>query len=162
MTNVSVYSNALKNLNVNLFLNAQTGAPYTETTGVQDNNDFLFDLRPVGVGRNTLRMPGQWDLSGSVSYTFGFHKRSTANVPGQVGITYNNGQFSTTTRAADPNRLHVSIGVYAVNITNHPNLVGSAASSGRRSSGRRRRPRTFGRLHSSPISGSRSRLASIR
>jgi hypothetical protein len=121
---VSVYSNALKNLNVNLFLSAQSGAPYTETTGLEDNNDFLFDLRPEGVGRNTLRMPGQWDLSGSVSYTFGFHKRSTANVPGQVGITYTNGQFSTMTRAADPNRLHVSIGVYAVNITNHPNLVG--------------------------------------
>ena len=124
MGDVSVYSNALKNLNVNLFLNAQSGGPYTETTGVQDNNDFLFDLRPTGVGRNSLRMPGQWDLSASASYTFGFHKRATTNIPGQVGITYNNGQFSTQTRAADPDRLHVSIGCYATNLTNHPNLVG--------------------------------------
>lgn len=121
---VSVYSNALKNLSVSLYVEAQSGAPYTETTGFQDNNDFLFDLRPAGVGRNTLRMPGQWDLSGSASYTFGFHKRSTANVPGQVGITYNNGQFSTMTRAADPNRLHLSIGFYAVNLTGHANFVG--------------------------------------
>jgi hypothetical protein len=123
-TNVSIYSNALKNLNVNLFLNATSGAPYTETTGIQDNNDFLFDLRPAGVDRNSLRMPGLWDLSMSASYNFGFHKRATTNVPGQVGITYNNGQFSAQTMAVDPNRLHVSIGVYAVNITNQPNLVG--------------------------------------
>jgi hypothetical protein len=124
ITNVSVYSNALKNFNVNLFLNAQSGSPYTETTGVQDNSDFLFDLRPAGVDRNSLRMPAIWDLSMSASYTFGFHKRATTNVPGQVGITYNNGQFSAQTMAADPNRLHVSVGFYAVNITNHPSLVG--------------------------------------
>jgi hypothetical protein len=123
ITNVSVYSNALKNLNVNLFLNAQTGAPYTETTGLQDTNDFLFDLRPAGVGRNTLRMPGQWDLSASVSYTFGFHKR-TAPVPGQVGFSFNNGQISAQTFAADPNRYHVSMGFYASNITNHANFNG--------------------------------------
>lgn len=121
---VSLNSSALKNLNANLYLSAQSGGPYSETTGIQDNADFLFDLRPDGVGRNSLRMPAQWDLSGSASYTLGFHKRSTANVPGQVGITYNNGQFSAQTVAADPNRVHVSIGVYAVNITNHANYVG--------------------------------------
>jgi hypothetical protein len=122
--NVSVYSNALKNLSVNLFLNAESGAPYNETTGVEDLNDFQFDLRPAGVGRDSLRMPGQWDLSASASYTFGFHKRSTAHVPGQVGITYTNGQFSAQTTNADPNRFHVSIGFYASNLTNHANYQG--------------------------------------
>jgi hypothetical protein len=121
---INVNSSALRNLFVGLNLDLQSGNPYTITTGLQDNSDFLFDLRPIGVGRNTLRMPGQWDLSGSVSYQIGFHKRSTVNIPGQVGISYNNGQFSTTTRAADPNRFHVSIGVYVVNMTNHPNFVG--------------------------------------
>ncbi|HEY6358510.1 MAG TPA: hypothetical protein VIX35_09720, partial [Vicinamibacterales bacterium] len=124
ITNVSVYSNALKNLNVNLFLNAQSGSPYTETTGVEDINNFQFDLRPAGVDRNSLRMPAIWDLSMSVSYNIGFHKRATTNVPGQVGISYNNGQFSAQTMAVDPNRLHVSIGFYARNITNQANLVG--------------------------------------
>jgi hypothetical protein len=122
--NVSVYSNALKNLNVNLFFNSQSGAPYNEILNTEDPNDFLFDLRPAGVGRNTLRQPSQWDLSGSFSYTFGFHKRSTDNVPGMVGFNFNNGQISAQTFAADPNRFHVNIGVYVTNLTNHANYTG--------------------------------------
>lgn len=121
---VSVNSQAVRNLGVNLFLEAQSGNPYTETTGLEDPSDFLFDLRPDGIGRNSLWMPGQWDLSMSVNYTIGFHKRSTDNMPGQVGFSFNNGQISTRTFAADPNRFHVSIGVYATNLTNHANLVG--------------------------------------
>jgi hypothetical protein len=122
--NVSVYSNALKNLNVNLFFNAQSGAPYTETINSQDPSDFLFDLRPAGVGRNSLRQPSQWDLSGSFSYTFGFHKRATDNVPGMVGFNFNNGQISAQTFAADPDRFHITFGFYATNLTNHANYTG--------------------------------------
>jgi hypothetical protein len=121
--NLNAYSTALKNLSMNVFLNASSGAPYTETNGQQNNSDFLFDLRPDGIGRNTLRMPWQWDLSASASYTFGFHKRATAG-PGQVGITMVNGQFATQTIAAQPDRFHVSLGFYASNLTNHANLVG--------------------------------------
>jgi hypothetical protein len=97
--NVIVSSDALKGLNVTLFLVAHSGAPYTETTSVDDLSDFLFDLRPAGVGRNSLRMPAPWDLTLTTSYT-------------------------TQTRAPDPNRFHLSLGLYAVNLTNHANYSG--------------------------------------
>jgi hypothetical protein len=50
------------NLGMNLALN--TGAPYTLTTGRDDNRDSQTLDRPVGVGRNTLEGPGftQLDL----------------------------------------------------------------------------------------------------
>jgi hypothetical protein len=50
------------NLGMNLALN--TGAPYTLTTGRDDNRDSQTLDRPIGVGRNTLEGPGfaQLDL----------------------------------------------------------------------------------------------------
>ena len=49
----SFSTQALKNLNASLTLAANTGTPYTITTGLDNNGDSIFNDRPAGVGRNT-------------------------------------------------------------------------------------------------------------
>lgn len=51
---------------------AQSGLPYTITTGRDDNGDGISNDRPSGVGRNTERGTWRWDLHARVSRGFGF------------------------------------------------------------------------------------------
>lgn len=51
---------------------AQSGLPYTITTGRDDNGDGVSNDRPAGVGRNTERGAWRWDLNARVSRGFGF------------------------------------------------------------------------------------------
>ena len=52
---VSLNTQALKNLNASCPLGGNTGTPYNITTGFDDNNDSIFNDRPAGVGRNSAR-----------------------------------------------------------------------------------------------------------
>jgi hypothetical protein len=93
----SVMSQAIKNLTAMLSLAANTGTPYTITTGFDDNGDSIFNDRPAGVGRNSLRMPGQFTLSANLSYSFGLGPRD---------------------------HYRLSWTVNAMNLTNHANYTG--------------------------------------
>jgi hypothetical protein len=50
--------------------NAQSGAPYNVTTGRDDNRDGVFNDRPFGVTRNSLRGDPTWNLSLNVNRRF--------------------------------------------------------------------------------------------
>jgi hypothetical protein len=113
----------LKNLNVNLNVNTQSGRPYTMATGLDDNGDLMFNDRPAGVDRNTLRFPWTASLSGAFSYAFAFGKRSTP-LPGGIGITMTNGVATATTNASITDRYRVTFNVRVSNLTNHTNYVG--------------------------------------
>lgn len=54
--------------NVNLTVNS--GVPYNMTTGRDDNDDGVFNDRPVGVGRNSLRGDTTWNLNLNLSRRF--------------------------------------------------------------------------------------------
>jgi len=66
-----------KYFNLGLALTLNTGAPYTLTTGSDDNKDSQALDRPAGVGRNTLEGPGfaQLDLRWSRDIYFVKAKR---------------------------------------------------------------------------------------
>jgi hypothetical protein len=64
----SVTTTALKNLTAQLSLDATSGAPYTITTGFDDNGDGIFNDRPVSVGRDSVRLPWRTTLSANVAY----------------------------------------------------------------------------------------------
>jgi hypothetical protein len=114
---VSAYatSTALKNLNATLWLSAATGTPYTETTGLDPNGEFMFNERPSGVGRNTLRTPGQWTLNSYFAYTVAFARR--AKVSSGTGSASQNG-------AAPASAVRMTFSLFAVNLTNHTNYTG--------------------------------------
>lgn len=65
----SVSSQAYRNLNAQFSWDANSGGPYTITTGTDDNGDSIFNDRPVGTPRNTERVPWRSSLSANVSYT---------------------------------------------------------------------------------------------
>ena len=52
-------------------ITAQSGVPYTITTGLDDNHDGVLNDRPAGVGRNTARGAATWTMNLRVSKTIG-------------------------------------------------------------------------------------------
>jgi hypothetical protein len=104
--NVAVTSTQLRNLTVNLSLNASDGFPYNQTTGFDDNGDGLLNDRPDGVGIWMLRTTPVWTLSTRVTY----------NVP--LGLT------GAGTQPGVPQRYRLSLFAAVNNLTNHANLTG--------------------------------------
>ena len=54
----------------NVNLNVSSGVPYNMTTGRDDNDDGVFNDRPVGVERNSLRGDTTWGLNLNLSRRF--------------------------------------------------------------------------------------------
>jgi hypothetical protein len=70
--------NLWKGLKLATTLNSSSGLPYTITTGFDDNQDTVSNDRPAGVGRNSARGEGRWDVGGRISWGFGFGERTSA------------------------------------------------------------------------------------
>ena len=121
---LSVNTGALKNFNASVSMYATTGMPIDIRTGHDDNGDLIFNDRPAGVGRNSARAAGQWNMSGFFSYTLGLGRQQVSG-PGGVMITMNGGAISATTMApqAAP-RYRLSFQVSVNNLTNHANYTG--------------------------------------
>jgi len=116
---------ALRNFNANLGLQVASGSPYTIRTGLDTNGDLIFNDRPDGVGRNTLRGEGSLNLSGFFVYTFMFGKRRVQLPPGIMINGSPAGNFTVTQMQIDPlPRFRLGIVVNAQNLTNHTNYVG--------------------------------------
>jgi hypothetical protein len=117
-------SQQIRNLTVNMNFNVSSGTPYTITTGLDDNGDLIFNDRPAGVGRNTLRAEGVLSLNANFVYTFLFG-RTTTNLPPGIRIDGSGGNFNVQTIQLDPQpRFRLGIVVSAQNLTNHTNYTG--------------------------------------
>jgi hypothetical protein len=69
-----------KFLKLGLIFSANTGRPYTMTTGLDDYHDGLANARPAGVPRNSLRRPGSATLDARWSREFQFHRKEGASL----------------------------------------------------------------------------------
>ncbi|HTL46413.1 MAG TPA: TonB-dependent receptor [Vicinamibacterales bacterium] len=120
--NVTFNNQIVRNLLVGFNVNAATPEAYTLLTGRDDNGDGIFNDRPAGVGRNTLRTTGQTTLNMQLGYQFAFGK--TAPLPPGVGVF--GGGNSATVRTFDQGtaRYRLSFFILAFNLTNHPNYLG--------------------------------------
>jgi hypothetical protein len=106
--------------------NSNSGLPYNLTTGFDDNHDTVSNDRPAGVGRNSARGDGRWDLGARLSWATGFGTRSasgggtptimirTIGGPAETSM----GGFSG---GADDKRVRVEIYLAANNVLNHMN-----------------------------------------
>jgi hypothetical protein len=101
----------------------QSGVPYTETTGLDANGDGLFNDRPAGVGRNTLRAADQWALSMYVGYMISFRKRATA-ITGIRATEFSGSQVTNVAAFSDTVRYRMTFSVQAQNLTNRDNFAG--------------------------------------
>ncbi len=112
----SVNSQALRNLNATLSLATNSGTPYTITTGLDDNGDLIFNDRPAGVGRNTVRTTSQytWSLNAAYTMQVAAHRvvlmanatnlTNHANLSGFTGVM-TSPFFRTATSVTNPRRI---------------------------------------------------------
>jgi hypothetical protein len=66
---LNVNSTQLRNLNVGISWQGNSGYPYMETTGVDNNGDGILNDRPAGVGLWSLRGTAQSTVSSRIAYT---------------------------------------------------------------------------------------------
>jgi len=124
---VGLTSNAIKNLTMMVYVTGSSGMPYTILTGRDENGDLMFNDRPAGVGRNSLRGAGQWTSFGMFTYTIGFGKKTMPLVGGldlsaiarAAGVSLP----AMAAPAAQP-RYRLGISLNIQNLTNHANYYG--------------------------------------
>ena len=106
-----------------------SATPYTITTGRDDNGDTVSNDRPAGVGRNSARGSGRWDVGARLSYSFGFGQRSAADGGGPQVMIVRAGPGGETpmggfSGGADNKRWRIELFAAATNLLNHTNLTG--------------------------------------
>src|SRR5262249_17361566 len=87
-----------------------------------DNGDGIFNDRPVGIGRNTLRASGQTTLNANFGYVFASGR--TAALPPGVGVFGGGGSVQVRTFDQGTARYRGQLFVNGQNLTNERNYVG--------------------------------------
>jgi hypothetical protein len=117
-----VNNQVIRNLLLAVNLNTSTAPPYTLLTGRDDNGDGIFDDRPAGVGRNTLRATGQTTVNAMVGYVIAFGHVS--GLPPGIGVFGSGGAAQVRTVDQGTARYRVQLFVQAQNLTNERNYLG--------------------------------------
>lgn len=120
--NLQFNNQVVRNLLVGFSVTASSAPPYSLLTGRDDNGDGLFNDRPDGVGRNTLRATGMTTLNANIGYVFTFGPRST--LPPGVGVFGGGGALQVRTIDQSGARYRLQIFVQAQNLTNERNYIG--------------------------------------
>jgi hypothetical protein len=121
--NFSYNNQIVRNLQVSTNVNGVGGSAYGIRTGRDENGDLIFNDRPAGVGRNTLRTTAQWNLNVYTAYTFVFG-RQVGSLPPGVTVIGGGGTAAVRTFDQGGGRYRLSVGVFAQNLTNRPNFIG--------------------------------------
>jgi Carboxypeptidase regulatory-like domain len=114
----------LGGLSVNLTARAQSGTPYTITTGQDGNGDGVFNDRPSGVARNSARTAPQWDLGLRVSYAIGFGPPASQAGGQRVTVMMGGGGVQGGFSGGGERRYRIEFYAAADNVTDHHNLIG--------------------------------------
>jgi len=119
--NVNLNNQIIRGLGIGLGFTVTTATPYTIRTGLDNNGDFIFNDRPVGIARNTERGSGTFTMNMNLNYNWQFGP-PVAGPPG-VGVMIMNGQADVRTFDA-PSRFRIGVFMFANNLTNHANYTG--------------------------------------
>ena len=121
--NVNVNNQVVRNVVFSIGVNASSAPPYTLLTGIDDNGDGVFNDRPAGVGRNTLRASGQTTLNVFAGYNFSFG-HSNAQLPPGIGVFGSGAATQVRTVDLGQARYRLQFFVQAQNLTNEANYLG--------------------------------------
>jgi hypothetical protein len=123
--NAFVGANWFRNVNANLGVNVSSGVPYTIRTGQDDNGDQIFNDRPAGIGRNSVRGAAAVTLNGFFVYNIPIGQKKLGPMPPGIFVSGAPGNFNVQTLAADAlPRFRIGVVVNAQNLTNRSNYVG--------------------------------------
>jgi len=120
--NITFNNQIIRNVLVSLNFTGSTGAAYTLLTGRDDNGDGVFNDRPAGIGRNTLRASGQQAINLFAAYQFAFGRM--APLPPGIGIFGGGGAAQVRTFDQGTARYRLQLFVQAQNLTNRANYLG--------------------------------------
>jgi hypothetical protein len=120
---VNFNNQVVRNFAFSIGFSASSAPPYTLLTGFDNNNDGIFNDRPAGVGRNTLRASGQRNLNMFAGYNFSFGHNAAPLPPG-IGIFGSGAATQIRTIDQTPARFRLQLYVQAQNLTNEANYVG--------------------------------------
>jgi hypothetical protein len=120
--NASLNNQIVRNLLMSFNVNTNTGDAYNLLTGRDDDGNGIFNDRPAGVGRNTLRATGQTTINVYLAYQFAFGRR--APLPPGIGVF--GGGASATVRTFDQGTARYRFQIYlqGQNLTNAVNYMG--------------------------------------
>jgi hypothetical protein len=136
---MGINTQALKNMNANININGNTGSPYNQITGLDNNGDLVFNDRPAGLSRNSLRAAGQWSVNANINYNIGLGQKPGAGggsigAPGGPVVIVNGGGGAVPqemvravmaggAQSGAP-RYNLFFSANFNNLTNHTNLTG--------------------------------------
>jgi hypothetical protein len=120
--NISFNNQIVRNVLVGLNVNASTGDAYTLLTGRDDNGDGIFNDRPAGTGRNTLRATGQTNINLFLAYQIAFGRQ--AALPPGIGVFGGGGAATVRTVDQSGGRYRVQFFIQGQNLTNQSNYLG--------------------------------------
>ena len=120
--NLTFNNQIVRNFLVGINFNANSAPPYTLLSGRDDNGDGIFNDRPAGVGRNTLRGSSYSTLNMNIGYIFAFGR--TAALPPGVGVFGGGASAQVRTFDQGTARYRLQLFVNAQNLTNERNYVG--------------------------------------
>jgi len=121
--NISLNNQIVKNLTMGFNMNRTSGTPFTLRTGLDGNGDLVFNDRPIGIGRNTERAAGHFNLNMNVGYNWTFGP--PAGGPPGIGVFIGGGGAAPDIRTFDqPARYRIGFFMQAQNVTNRANYTG--------------------------------------
>jgi hypothetical protein len=115
---IQLNSQALKNLNATVAVAGNTGTPYTITTGFDDNNDSIFNDRPIGVGRNSVRTAAQATVTANLTYAINIGTATGVRAQERGGDRGDRGGQAAS------GRYHLVLTLNINNLINRPNFSG--------------------------------------
>lgn len=111
-----------RGLNFSTIFKTGSPLPYTITTGLDDNGDTVFNDRPLGIERNSLRGRWQTQIDANVSWTLFFGNRKGSG-SGPQTIILTESEASSGGFEIDPTkRFALKFYVSATNLLNRTNL----------------------------------------
>jgi hypothetical protein len=103
--------------------NASSALPYNITTGFDDNGDSVSNDRPAGVGRNSARGKGRWEVNTRLGWGFGFGGvREPSASAGPVMIRMGSDGGMPSLPGMNTQRFRLEFYAQAFNVFNHTNL----------------------------------------
>jgi hypothetical protein len=115
---IGLSTTMVRGLSSSINFNASSARPLTIRTGFDENGDLIYNDRPVGVGRNSERVPGQWTSSANFGYTFSFGSRMVTGGQG-VSITSVAGAYTVNMSGGQPQpRYRLGLSVSITNLFN--------------------------------------------
>jgi len=113
-------------LSISTIFQATSALPYNITTGFDNNGDTVINDRPAGVGRNSARGAGRWEIGSRLSWgrDFGPEQQQSAGGPQirMVRIGGGDGAAPPSLPNAATKKYRLEFYAQAFNLLNHANL----------------------------------------